>query len=185
MKNRCATLCALLVATATAAPSGTVIAGGYLFDEGEAPRCTMAADGHMLVQYNDAAAHPSWKCEHNLALTECTCIMNHPSHHFGGCKQIVHRGTTHSVHGDCTDGGLNFCTDADITCLNGGTATGRINGCSCTCAAGFTGDHCALRPPPSDRWRQQLPQHAGRKREPPGWHPLCRDQERGHRVGLG
>ena len=107
MTNRCAILCAVLVVTAMAAPSGTVQDDGYVFDEGEAPRCIMGSGDNMIVQYNAQGdkAHPSWKCEHNVELTSCVCTMNHPTHHDGGCREMVHKGKSHHIAGTCTDAG--------------------------------------------------------------------------------
>jgi hypothetical protein len=114
-----------------------------VFDGTEAPDCIID-NNRMVVRYNGADEHPSWKCTHNADMTACSCEMNHPTHHEGSCFELVHQGTSHFIGGTCTDAGLNFCTDADITCQNSGTPNGRVGDCGCTCPAMFGGDDCSV-----------------------------------------
>jgi len=129
--------CALLLLCATAATATKFIAG-------QAPKCTVDSAGRTIVQY-DTAVHASFKCTHTGG-SSCSCTLKHPSHHHGGCKQIVARtayGTmkTHSVHGDCSNNGRNKCERLS-PCKNGGTCTNTDTHYTCACPSTHKGTHC-------------------------------------------
>ena len=89
--------------TGPALASATAATGTY-FGPSDPPTCHVDSAGRTVVHYKHGL-HQSFKCTHQGS--KCTCTNTHPTHHKGSCKEFDHTdGSTHGIHGDCTDTGL-------------------------------------------------------------------------------
>ena len=94
-------VCALVAAAAAAGARGNTY-----FAPGAGPKCFMHK-GRTVVHFT-TKFHPSFTCSHNAALTKCSCVSLHPTHHHGKCQEIFHTdGTQHTLGGDCSASGKN------------------------------------------------------------------------------
>ena len=153
-------ICALVAAAAAAGARGNTY-----FAPNAGPECFM--HNKRTVVHFTTKFHPSFTCSHNAALTKCSCVSLHPTHHHGKCQEIFHTdGSQHTLGGDCSASGKNpeytqwsawsTCTK---TCGGGSTTRTRTcNHATSVCQAAGLGDatqtqscktqgcpvHCAL-----------------------------------------
>jgi hypothetical protein len=73
------------------------------FASHEAPKC-FVDNGRTVVHYASALHTGSFSCNKSEDGSTCTCTWNHPTHHFGGCKDIDGM----QLLGDCSDAGKDM-----------------------------------------------------------------------------
>merc|ERR1719182_496792 len=83
----------------------------YFNDPTEPPQCSFV-DGITVVHYV-VERHDTFHCSHSAPDgSDCSCEWTHPTHHKGGCMSLTSlNGKFLPFGGDCTDTGLNDCTD--------------------------------------------------------------------------
>ena len=73
--------------------------------DGMVPICEVDSNGRTHI-YTSSSVHTSYKCTHSGA--SCSCMLQHPTHHRGGCQQFESKAAGNkilNVAGDCSDSG--------------------------------------------------------------------------------